>query len=239
MSIHDATMVFTPSIDYEIHTGWGIQSLKGLQEATNLSVKDLIKRAVFLNINGGKEKKMSLEDMEKLSRLIADTKCCMQEIVKAFPEKKISTLYLTIEGVQKLSGVEKKKDIAKNLLVNHWTEKENSILNHYILSPGEGYGVLFKKLPGRTTSAIRQRLNKMKKKLPKVEENTIKHNPSFINPLPEPILPVEVNQLQCIKEDIMETIDSFLKFYKNVLSSSRQYEYNGLTISLNILKRID
>lgn len=152
---------FTPSVDYEIKTGWGTQTLNSLEKDTGLSIKDLIKRAKFLGVNGGKEKNMSIEDMNKLSNLLI-AKCCISEIIKQFPDKKISSIYLAIRGVQDLSEADKYQGVAQNFLAEGWTDEEKGIIFDYIMNPDksrQSREALNRKFPLRTRNAIAQRLN--------------------------------------------------------------------------------
>lgn len=191
MGIYDVTIEWTPGMEHVLKSTWGVVQISEIEKTLGKTKEAIVKHVKHLKMNGGNDDKWTLEDVNKLTELIEETNLFLPGILRAFPEKKISSIYDQIEKLKTLNNdinysesikkkrlYNKKKTYSKkDLRKNQWTQEEDIFLASYLKENKKDINLLVKKMPKRTKRAIQLRLVKVKKELIQGNCNVLKEKP--------------------------------------------------------------
>lgn len=173
MGIYDITIQWTPAMEEALKNMWGINPIKELEAELGKSREQLYKRAAYLNIDGGKDRVWSIDDINHLTESIEKNKGFIPDILREFPEKRISSVY---DQIEKFKAINQVINITNKKRSNGWTEAEEGILKEWInkevLLNAEEKKALLKQLPNRNVRAIACRITQLREDLGKTTRKT-------------------------------------------------------------------
>jgi hypothetical protein len=147
---------WTPSMEHQLKCMWGIEPLNDILKELNISKEELFKKVKSMKINRGKDKSWSLDELNALSKIMAETNNFIPDIMRVFSYKSMIGVYENIEAFKDLNKSKIKK--------KRWLKKENDIIIDYILTNGCEKELL-KILCRHNKVEIQNQISKLSKKI--------------------------------------------------------------------------
>lgn len=247
---HFATSIWTPSTDYYLRQSYGKTCLQSLTNTLNVGFKSIIWRAQYLGIDTGTDSQWSLDELQELSAVIQEHGTDIEKIREAYPDKKISSIYKTIERLKEYSSLPDMKmsneEKGRKNFEHRWTDDELKYLDGVIDTFPKRANDVFraeicKKLPNHSWAAIKQRVYTIKQNrkaiesvarqdAPKVKINTPKE-PIVVNKAPLGLISNEAKADTPVLKEIFELVKNFNKTH---LAASKVFKVDGVIIQINI-----